>query len=466
MRLSYLLAAGLVAATALAGCNSTPLTPLGDTLQATTNDLSPEIGSNKVDILWMIDSSGSMRDEQAELALRFADFITALIEIGADFQIAVVTTDIADRNQRGRMQSNLGCVGRSAVDPALIASCESLQLSRPYLEYSSYTDSQGVIDATRLERDFRCLASVGVCGDANEAGIETVLRAFSPELLSTVNAGFLRDDAYLAVIFLTDEDDCSFNGAATAFSDADCYASDRRDLMIDVQQAYDQLIALKGGDATRVLLAGIIGPDGGRDIPTREEINRPPAQGGGVPISCNYQRGDGEVQDAKDGRRYRDLIRLAGERGIEESICEADFRNALRKIGQVLRDNLDVNCLQRQPATCATDRDCNPGVACINPGDPAVGSKFCADFELYLEVNSPSSPGVFTEYPGPGPAGQSTPDPGARYLVDFDATNCARGVAFSFEDGARPSQGARYRAAYPLRVDVVTADQVTRPAAE
>lgn len=462
MRLSYLLAAGLVAATALAGCNATPLTPLGDTLQATTNDLSPEIGSNKVDILWMIDSSGSMRDEQAELALRFADFINALIDIGADFQIAVVTTDIADRNQRGRMQSGLGCVGRGVpIDPALVASCEGVQLDRPYLEYSSYTDAQGVIDASRLERDFRCLASVGTCGDPNEAGIETVLRALSPELLSTVNSGFLRDDAYLAVLFLTDEDDCSFNGAATAFSDADCYATDRRDLMIDVDRAYEQLIALKGGDATRVLLAGIIGPDGGREIPTREEVNV-----NGVPISCNYQRGDGEIQNAKDGRRYRDLIRLAGERGIEESICEADFRNALRKIGQVLRDNLDVNCLQRQPATCVTDRDCNPGVACINPGDPAVGSKFCADFELYLEVNSPDSPGVFTEYAGPGAAGQSTPDAGARYLVDYDATNCARGVAFSFEDGARPSQGARYRASYPLRIDVVTADQVTTPPAE
>jgi hypothetical protein len=52
---------------------------------------------------------------------------------------------------------------------------------------------------------------------------------------------------------------------------------------------------------------------------------------------------------ARDGRRYRELIELAGSRGIEESICQGDFSRALDNIGRILRESLDVNCLGEAP---------------------------------------------------------------------------------------------------------------------
>lgn len=455
MRHEHLFAVLICSVVAL-GCNDTPLAPLGNTLSVTTNDLSPEIGSNQVDILWMIDSSGSMNDEQAELAKGFSEFVSALAEIGADFRIGVVTSDMVNRAHRGALQSQLGCVGdpgnAEPVDPALIEICAQMDLQRPYLEYTSYVGAGGALDLERLERDFRCIATVGTCGSGLEAGIQTVLQALSPEMLSTVNAGFLRDDAYLAVMFLTDEEDCSFGGSFTPASNDDCYIRETRDQMIDPRDAFDQLVAHKGGDASRVLIAGIIAPPSPRELPTRPQI----IANQSWPVSCNYQRDGGEEQTGRDGSRYRDMLTLAGPRGVEESICAADFRNALQKIGQVLRDSLDVNCLQRAPATCRTDADCNAGVACLNPGDPAVGSKYCADFQMVIEVNSAQQPGAFTPLAGPGPVGQTEPSLGARFLVDYDAVGCARGVSFSFEDGARPAQGTRYRASYPLRIDTVT----------
>lgn len=329
---------GVVALAALlVGCGDTAESPAVD------DGLGSVPGPLRVDVLWVIDSTGSMRDTQAELARRFNEFAAELVDVGADFQIGVVSTDVADARQRGHLRDTMGCVEEQLQDPVIWGACRELELDRPFLASSDYVDALGVVDNARLGQDFHCIAAVGTCGDPNEAGIESALHALSPELLSTVNSGFLRDDAMLAVIFVTDEDDCSFGDAATAFSDADCYATDRRALMIDVQQAYAQLVALKGGDATRVLLAGIIGPDDGREVPTREEINRSSAQGGGVPISCAYERGDSGRQVAKYGRRYRDLIQLAAGRGVEQSICEADFGETLRRIGQAMRENLASN---------------------------------------------------------------------------------------------------------------------------
>ena len=62
-----------------------------------------------------------------------------------------------------------------------------------------------------LERDFRCLATVGTKGDTFEKGLEAMRKALEPHMSGEggPNAGFLREDAYLAVAILSDENDCS-----------------------------------------------------------------------------------------------------------------------------------------------------------------------------------------------------------------------------------------------------------------
>lgn len=58
-----------------------------------------------------------------------------------------------------------------------------------------------------LRDRFICNMAVGINGSGSEAGIATMLWAFMEPNISGVNGGFLRSDAFLALIVLSDEQD-------------------------------------------------------------------------------------------------------------------------------------------------------------------------------------------------------------------------------------------------------------------
>src|SRR5690349_10254250 len=59
-------------------------------------DTFSQAPNNQVDILWVIDDSFSMGNEQARLAAGFESFAAELDDSGTDFQIGVVTTSFDD----------------------------------------------------------------------------------------------------------------------------------------------------------------------------------------------------------------------------------------------------------------------------------------------------------------------------------------------------------------------------------
>lgn len=436
---------------AFVSCNEHPLTPLGDTLVSVEIETSPRLGSNGVDILWVVDDSPSMREEQVELGARFDEFIAALGDLQADFHMAVVTTD---RNDGGLFQVEPGPVqSKQCISiPSELEYCEDMRLDQAFLVGDDYLavpgdPSQGfATDA--LAADFRCIASAGDCGGAFERGLEVLDLALSDDL-GPANAGFLRDDAFLVVIFLTDEDDCSNADAFNITRDDDCYALETREQLTPVQNFYDRLVELKGGDDSRVLIAGLIGPDDNLPLQTYDELGQ-----NGPRFSCisELQEGAGAA-NARDGERYRELIDLVGSRGIEESICQGDFSNALTNIGEILRENLDVNCLREEPRTCEDDDDCGGEIgSCMQPGDPAVGDRFCTSFEIAVEIQPPDG-GAFYALTSPGQLGNE-PNPEAQFNIDFESQACLHGVSFSFAPGARPRTGSRYRVSYPRAVEI------------
>lgn len=447
---------------ALVGCNEHPLTPLGDTLVSVQIETSPRLGSNAVDILWVVDDSPSMREEQVELGARFDEFITALADLQADFHMGVITTD---RNDGGLFQTEPGPLQslRCEATPPELEYCENLRFEQPFLQGGDYLvdvddPSQG-FETGQLSQDFRCIASAGDCGGAFERGLETLELALGEDL-GPANSGFLRDDAFLVIIFLTDEDDCSNNDAFSITQDNDCYAIETRDSLVPVQNYYDNLVALKGGDESRVLIAGLIGPSDNLELQTYEELAQ-----NGPRFSCISQLQEGAgAANARDGERYRELIDLVGSRGIEESICQGDFSRALNNIGEILRENLDVNCLREAPRTCELDSDCGAsGATCMGAGELG-GDLFCSNFELAVEIQDPEG-GPFAELLPPGPVGQVEPNADAEFLVDYDAQACLHGVSFSFAPGSRPATGSRYRLSYPRSIEIIEAG-VDEPAEE
>jgi hypothetical protein len=447
--LPLLAAASLVAP----GCD-VPVQPLGDTLDTVRVETSEPLQTNAIDILMLIDNSGSMLPFQAELVNRFEELARTLAGLNADFHIGVITTDGRNENQNGRLLDRPYVCRPSQAPPAL-AYCNDLNLQQPFLTASRYLRPDRTLDVQRFVDEFRCIASQGACGDSYEVGIDVIRRALrrgDNGLLDTANRGFIRDDAYLAIIMLTDEDDCSSQGRITLRQDDDCYTGDNRPLMTPVQDVFDELVALKGGDTTRLLAAAIMGPDDG--IPLIP--GTPPPQIPACTPALASAPVEGRLPAARDGERYREFLGFFGRNAVEQSICADSFTPALRVIGNVIRDNLDVNCLTSPPEVCRSNADCADGIACL-PAGQETRQRFCADFEVQLAVSSAAEPFNFRTLNSPGPVGNSAPSPDAQFEVNFDAIACPTGVAFSFSEGQRPLPGSRFRATYPILISATPA---------
>ena len=136
------------------------------------------LGANPVvDVLFVVDDSNPMGPTQEAMAVSAEDFLAPL-NVRADWQIGVVTTDVENPERRGRL------VG-------------------PILSSAAGDDAAALADALR----------VGTEGSQFEAGLSAMWSALSAPLATHENRGFLRDGARLVVVVVSDEDDCSDEGA-------------------------------------------------------------------------------------------------------------------------------------------------------------------------------------------------------------------------------------------------------------
>ena len=129
-------------------------------------------GNNWTDILFVVDNSCSMEDEQNSLALNFSAFLDIVEVLDIDYHIAVVTTDT----------------------PYFQGMAPIMTPSTPNVE-AAFADA----------------VNVGTNGDWIEMGYEMSAQALTPPLAAPggANDGFLREDAGLRVIYVSDEEDQS-----------------------------------------------------------------------------------------------------------------------------------------------------------------------------------------------------------------------------------------------------------------
>ncbi|AUN98682.1 VWA domain-containing protein [Bacteriovorax stolpii] len=144
------------------------------------NDRSEIFTQNKgkngdVDILWVIDDSGSMADEQDALGKNFQSFINQFIEKDIDFKMAITTTD-GTSTRNGKM------VGDSA----------------------KLTSASAKGNKTAFLNNFTKWVKVGTSGSGIEQGLKT-----SASFMDRYASSFLRPDAFLVVVYISDEEDQS-----------------------------------------------------------------------------------------------------------------------------------------------------------------------------------------------------------------------------------------------------------------
>jgi hypothetical protein len=209
------------------------------------------------DVLFVVDNSDSMADEQEELATNFNAFIETANALKVDYQIGVITTD---------MNSN-GELHRIPGEPKIV--------------------TPGTSDL------FAEIIKVGTVGSNEEQGLAAAAAALSDP---GSFGGYLREDAILIVVFVSDEDDHSPPG--------------------DYLSLFEALKAGSSEGSALFYAHAIVGPSGG-------------------------------CATANPGLKYIDIAEQSG--GVYANICEASFGGGLFDIGD-LSFGYNVNFLLSQAA--------------------------------------------------------------------------------------------------------------------
>ena len=188
----------MVAIVALAGCSQEigigddlPVEPVGQPtpidLSVQQTDVMVQTTVPDVDILFMVDNSCSMGDDQQRLVDNFPSFMRWFLNSGLDYHIGVVSSDVFDTAQSGKLVTGFGRKWISADDPNQIAM-------------------------------FQQMAVLGVSGSGDERGTDAIYLGLEIER-DGFNEGFYRDEAALHVLAVSDEPDNSQIQSTGEFTD-------------------------------------------------------------------------------------------------------------------------------------------------------------------------------------------------------------------------------------------------------
>ncbi len=213
-----------------------------------------------VDILWVVDDSGSMVNERRTLVGNFNRFAQELLSLRVDFQMGVTSIVASDG---GRLRGATKIINNMTTDAR-----------RVFEQNTTFPASR-----SRWEQGLRM----------------TQLALSSPNIdPGQPNAGFLRPNAALAIIVVTNEDDSSFN----------------------ITDHYARVFkALKGKGNENLVSFSVVG--------------------GTIPNGCVPPGETGFYGSTADPAiRYAEVATKTG--GIIGSICDASFEQTLVRIAQAL----------------------------------------------------------------------------------------------------------------------------------
>lgn len=362
---------------------------------------SKSTAAPKIDILWVIDGSGTMANHQENLGTNFGNFINKFVSKNIDFRMAITSTDAwvreKDYNAGGcsanpNSTHNPNQIYTSSADCHItVATYGQLTQFRDGDIYgtdgggtgSSTHSGQFLISSLMTPTDITSLftlnAKVGTRGDGTResgfASVRAVLRrnedgtiGYSGET-HTQLADFKREGVFLAVIFVSDEDDQSKKQNGTSYADVNEYVSSFKGFM----DAYTE--SVEGN--RKYNISSIVVPD----------IN-----------NCSY----GLHGEARQGDKYVAISNATD--GIAASICSNNFSSALQTISDQIVTLATRFQLMREPVE---------GSITVKVGGQSVpnssknGWVFVKDNGYY-----------FVEFHG-----TAVPEAGAQIQIDFDPVN-------------------------------------------
>ncbi len=226
----------------------------------------------KADILLVVDDSCSMENKQNSLGANFDSFITFAKSADVDYQIGVTTT-----TNQACDPTPFGCAASMSKGPS------------GRLVTDSITNLKFVTPATPALADvFARLVKVGIAGSALEQALATSVLALTPPLIGNENAGFLRPEASLAVVIVSD-------------------AADQSPEPVTYYQ--NLLVNVKGIERLSSFSFNTITPT----------LNSPP-------LNCTYD------DTTANSSRFAPIVSFTS--GVSEEICNTNWSIALQTLGK------------------------------------------------------------------------------------------------------------------------------------
>jgi len=215
---------------------------------------------------------------------------------------------------------------------------------------------------------FSCIAGLGQNGCGFESQLGSLVASLDASMGGGLNEGFLRDDALLGIVLLTNEDDC------TAPIDSDLFDPNMTDPAVDPYGALQSYRCTEFGikcdsgplphlsPATPFALSGCHSAEDGRltriaelvthvkqfkadpnDIfvasimaPSSDKLTVSPSMVGGIPAPILNHVPGCEGYSADNPIRLASFVSAFGQHGLEASICEGSYQQALSQIGSAL----------------------------------------------------------------------------------------------------------------------------------
>ncbi|HSD90530.1 MAG TPA: hypothetical protein VLB44_23555 [Kofleriaceae bacterium] len=358
-------------------------------LSLTEVALVPATVNRDVDLLFIIDDSPSMLDKQANLKSSFPNLVSVLATVQGglpNIHLGVITTDMGSKGADDTVAgpgigSGPGSCSGSGKDGVL--QTFGAPVTGNYL--SDLDDGTGnrVKNYTgTLEAAFSAMASAGAGG----CGFEQPLAALRRSFENATNAGFIRSTARLAIVLLSDEDDCSMSHSTLMGSDTAtlgplqsfrctrfgvqcdvagtttdemnalggkdaCHSNEQSAYVADLAR-YSSFLSTLKADPREVIFGAIVGATS----PFSVEPRSPPGGGTAIPAlahSCSYTGAAGtEVADPPAR-----IAQLAGNlrRGSIDSVCNGNLAGVMTSMGQRIKSLVGDPCLVQSiamPATC------------------------------------------------------------------------------------------------------------------
>jgi len=324
--------------------------------------------TNQVDVLFIIDNSRSMFGEQKQLGESIDAFTRVLDEkLGDEYQIGIITTGVQsegcplcremeypgacinDTDENGRLQDWIGQNIGSLEDPlyefTTDPACGRIITSSTKNCFYDVEEQKGI-------------AMVGVEGCGYERGFATMRRALGDLSKSGgYNDGFLRENATLAVVVISDEDDCGEVDEVTedqlwAGSHSCYYAAKGVDpegnfndprgkpfRLTPVEEYYDFLMGLKNNREGMVKFAAIVGVRDVGDLSTTKIEYFHNGNRWDIENACEVANCPGNTYCyAKPGTRYIEMAQMfgLGKDGYVDTICQNDFSETMGEIAEIV----------------------------------------------------------------------------------------------------------------------------------